>query len=628
VTWQPDAKLSHLHVPVLATSLWGRLMELANDPVSQAVIDGKRVVQVCGCFRVHVADDGTLSTEIWRERRDEMIWFGIPDRETVLAAMPAGHSWLRLLRNAALVELRRHLRQVDVEFTETDLAAYGDALFNHFTRKLHRKADLRAMRRMVADALALDVDVLRVARRLMEELPDLGGVTVENYNQVMRHPMEFRLLERELPQAIPLYAALRGDHDFPDVEQPAQALKQHLHRLGFGASHWRRIARASTRLFLPVRDFYEGRGRDAMLDYLDILGTLKLQGEPPRWLVWEIFTQFANPDRRFPEHVGEVIPHARPWAHALRVLGLLDDPKSHREDLGRVLTWLRGEHAALDKLRRRAGWGWLVREAGRSAERRHQAARCANTNWFVPFEEEVCGGYLMRAISTPLALWEEGHAMRHCAGDYPNRCADGVVLMVSVRRQGQPDRRVATVMLEPSGGSWRAAQVRGPANRDPERGVAEAVQQLISRLDARRPKIMFLDRAVSIGQPAAGDAPANMPPNARLIAECSWYWSPNNDCRLRYLICSNRQRTLWLLWERPYDSNWSRWLPASVVAHAPRKAGDNERLIACRLLEELWRAEIHHEALDPFSEGSPGELLLGDELDHLSAVLWPVVPRS
>jgi hypothetical protein len=114
-----------------------------------------------------------------------------------------------------------------------------------------------------------------------------------------------------------------------------------------------------------------------------------------------------------------------------------------------------------------------------------------------------------------------------------------------------------------------------------------------------------------------------MPPNARVIAECWWYWSPHHSRHERYQICSNRDRTLWVLWARAQDTNWGTWLTPKVVAHRPRRAADNERQMACAMLDVLWRAAIQREKLERFSECVTGELMLGDEIDELADALWP-----
>jgi hypothetical protein len=617
-SWQPPAELRHLHVPVLVASLWRRLIDAVRDPAIR-LDDGGVVVLGIAIFERDPA--GALHARLWREKEGCLQWDPCPDDEIVLQALPAGWIWLDLIRRAAVVELAHHLKASAVAPMEGDLERYGRALFEHFRRRLARHADLRVIRQRVARALDLDPAVLRIARRLMNLLPDRGLPRLSYYNTVVRHREAFLSLERELPQAIPLYGALVDRGDFPRRGWPAQALHRYLVEHDLSPAIWRLIVAAGPRLFLPVRHFYRGDAGTAMLDYLRILSDLRLQVEPHPHLIWCLLSRVANPGFRFERHRENLVRHRHRFGHAAR--HFMRDPEVARADLPDVLEWLAAECPQLDKLQRRAGWPWLVRQTRQWLELRQREIDAEAVAWDVPFDELIVEDFVFRSLKSVRDLWDEARAMHHCADDYASRCAGGEVLIVSIRHRDAPQRRRATAMLERVGGAWRVAQVRARANRNPPARVAEAAARLVAQLNVRSPAgTPAADIAVTIGSPAAGVAPRRMPPNARFIGEVSWSWSPMHCRREQYFVCGNRARTLWLLWVRWFDDNYSVWRTPEVVAYCER-GRLTDRVAARGLIRQYWAHDAQHGNLDRFHELECSGLLEPVELEEMADSVWP-----
>lgn len=93
------------------------------------------------------------------------------------------------------------------------------------------------------------------------------------------------------------------------------------------------------------------------------------------------------------------------------------------------------------------------------------------------------GDYLIIPLTSSWALRREGRAMRHCAGSYDTRCAQGQARVFSIRnRRGE---RIATLSLVSAGNDWYLEQIKGVANE--EVCVSDAFhydgEEIISRVE-------------------------------------------------------------------------------------------------------------------------------------------------
>jgi hypothetical protein len=95
------------------------------------------------------------------------------------------------------------------------------------------------------------------------------------------------------------------------------------------------------------------------------------------------------------------------------------------------------------------------------------------------------GDYSIRPLRTPLDLWQEARAMRHCAETFAEKCSEGEALLVSLRHGKNPDKRVATAWYARQDGQWKLQQVRGFANHDPAPDASLAALQLTKRLNSQ-----------------------------------------------------------------------------------------------------------------------------------------------
>lgn len=498
IRWCPALDLLSVHDADFATGMWQGLLAAVDDPVRVSYDEGQRIVQVLGVARFRRAAAGPISVELRLDRGGEMAWVGVAARDIVVHGIPAGWYWLDIVRCAAAHEIEADSISRTGGCDPAAIDCYCEALFAHLRRRLARQADLRLMRRRVAQALQLDADALRLARRLIQIPTDWGLARMSYYNAALRHLQSLRVLERELPAAVPLYAAVADRDDFPRQAQPACALRAFLLAQGLEPRSWRLLARAGQRLWLPIRQFYRGDAGEAMLDYLRLLQRLDIGCEPPAWLAWCLLAQAANPENRHPAQLQAIEPYLASIGHAARAYLSLPQRDASRVELALIANWISAARPEFDKMQRRAGWSWLVRSAARWEQSRVDAA--PSRRWPVPLHRHVAGATVCELLDSALALQLEAQAMHHCIADFAGECERGDAVVASIREASRPDGRVATALLRRSEDRWRVEQVRGVANVDPDRRAVHAAQELAAAINSLRWQLVEVE--------ADGDADA------------------------------------------------------------------------------------------------------------------------
>jgi hypothetical protein len=486
VFWQAlrsNRDFTQVHVPVIAASVWQRLMQALRVPVK--FIDGERpAIQVVDVSRLFRNPDGTLSAELWTPGEAGMRWEPIRASEVIIGGLPGGKRWLGTIKEAVGVEVRRHHLQTGLALSRQEVAPYLDALFALFERHIRKHCDLRLMRRRVAIALALDAEAIRIAYRLQNYTPACPAshpyrLRLREYNLVLTHKASFAKLDREMPQLVPLYGALLLQEDFADMPEPAEAIRLHLQSKGLGPSTWRLLAKAGKRLFVPMRYFYKGWPALAMLDYLKFLSKLGFKQEPDPSLIWGILSRYGNtsaPRLTYADMSARLLGSIRDVARGFTKAA---DRQAALPDLDLVLEWVEVTKApALDKMQRRAGWSWLVKQARDWAAQRVAEIELAGKSWPVPSEPVECGPYVVTILPNAMSLWVEARAMRHCADQFTLGCLSGTTLVVSLSRISDESRRVATARYDLINSRWTLRQVRGFANAEPETGVKPVVERV------------------------------------------------------------------------------------------------------------------------------------------------------
>jgi hypothetical protein len=89
------------------------------------------------------------------------------------------------------------------------------------------------------------------------------------------------------------------------------------------------------------------------------------------------------------------------------------------------------------------------------------------------------GDYTIEALRTPMALFEEGAAMRHCVATYVRQVLGGDSHIFGVRLGG---KRVATLELNRT---YQPVQLQGPANSPVGKPIQAAATVFVKHVQAK-----------------------------------------------------------------------------------------------------------------------------------------------
>ena len=124
-----------------------------------------------------------------------------------------------------------------------------------------------------------------------------------------------------------------------------------------------------------------------------------------------------------------------------------------------------------------------------------------------------------------------------------------------------------------------------------------------------------------------GLAQQAMPRGARYVGQLEWSWSPMHSRISAYFLSMDRSHRRWLLWMKPYDSNWCLWDKPTLEAMS-RRSGLTAKVAAQLLLCEVWKDEVVNEELDRFHWIGETALLSAGELSNLADAVWGDEPAA
>jgi hypothetical protein len=127
--------------------------------------------------------------------------------------------------------------------------------------------------------------------------------------------------------------------------------------------------------------------------------------------------------------------------------------------------------------------------------------------------------------------------------------------------------------------------------------------------------------AVLIDSALQGFGDIAMPRSARYLGQVEWAWSPMHNRLSSYYISMDRARQHWLLWVRPYDTNWGRLSRSFLLAAAPR-CGLSARDASKLLLAKVWSDEATDDGLDHFHWVGDVGMLEAGEFNEIADAVW------
>lgn len=335
-------------------------------------------------------------------------------------------------------------------------------------RTLRAGIRTKPMRRRIHSVMGFDQEVMAMARaaRLCTRK---HHVTHRWFTFVWRNMETLTRIRRQTPTLLAPVAEHMFRHGTPPGEDPTRQFVGWLISRGVKRSGYLLLVKWSAR---PLRCVIQ---RWSETDALDALVMALLHAQSPSGArlptpalyraTYDKFGPGMSPNQIM-EHLAplpaQFFPRARERAascqdqHAFRLF--------LQSEYRLVLDWLLERAKMIPELPSpEGGWAAWVRSA-REVDLRKRAKvsveswPCAIAAWRTPTAEAI-------ALATPLALFEEGCALRHCAFGYADRCNRGEVRLFSARMRHHGRIERATIGLYRAGKAWRIWDIRGACNR-------------------------------------------------------------------------------------------------------------------------------------------------------------------
>ena len=372
----------------------------------------------------------------------------------------------------------------------SDVPALTAGLVRSVRRASLRTVDWKRLRHAVRDALALDPEVLDLARRSRVNA-HAREVTDGHYNHVVKHLAAYRRIKADNPNLLWLHALAQVERvSLPAKGEALARLKAKILKdFSLPPAAWRHLANGRRRDFRVVLDWLgpgalpHGRWLE-LREWLRLLVALERHGPVPlpvqRLFLHDPYRVAA--DRQSVLFRGASLPIATLRAVIAEAEAQLASGTLRafaEDDLPDVLAWLTDIRPALDERQQKAGWAYLLR---RARDWKHDLAlrdRAETYSWESLVSGHVADGLTVHPIANVWALHREALGMRNCTNDFLADCMAGTVRLFALRDAS--GRQVGTVGLTREGRQWKVLDVRGFANAAP----APSMQRLAGSLASR-----------------------------------------------------------------------------------------------------------------------------------------------
>ncbi len=481
---QPD---SWTNFDALMDGIWREILARIGRPIAVRDSATRRSVTVLGCIRyVMTRKDGRIHVERLgasprgrRFKRQHYVFAVDPP------CMPTNGIFGELLH-----EWRGAIMSLAIPDNGSTLL---ESVVLAFRRAILRSVHWSRLRHAVRDALALDPDTLRLARRSRINVHE-ECVTDGQYNLVASNRDSMRQIELDAPQLLWLFSLAMLDGDGLPALPPQEALaalKMAVRKsLGLGESAWRLLIHSRRRDFRFILEWLgpgalpDGRWFE-LRDWLKVLLTLRRSPALPlpvqRIFLHDRFNLMA--DGSF------IIRGARLSERTLRAL--IEEAERQFEvgtfdafletELVDVLSWIASADIELDEAQQRAGWRHLVRRAGEWKHERRLLGERDAMRWDSLIANQTIGSFEVRPLTDVWMLHQESLKNRHCADNYVPDCRAGTVRIFAIHTAS--GRQAGTVGLVRDVQSWQVLDVRGFANKRPEPALTDVAERIRERYE-------------------------------------------------------------------------------------------------------------------------------------------------
>ena len=489
VLGSPPAHLLPVHSPALVKAWHERLVQALVQPTQVERHKGWRRVQVLGNVIFEFQANGQVQLWNWTfNERDLLALERLPDHTVVADGVPYRDLWMKGYQESALRSLvalcpgQSRLCQAYVRWVGAALSQLC------WTDEVQTQ-----VRSDIATALALDAQVMQIASQIQLSTRLRTPVRLAHYNHVLAQKANYLTLAQESPQFIALHALLDGvlDSILDSTKEQTRCMKHYLRERGLGTAVWRLLSRSGTQWineFLPYFDQQRQPLSECAIEIVQMATAFGTQHLPPQEVLHALVQLGGNPNcptAYFVERLNDQFGLCkRLGALMARADGATMD--LIKEQAMAIFQW-GSDHAEEipDAVMRRITLKGILRRVQAQAlldRKRHAKGRA----WSVPYRLALKEPQLSAAVlDSPLAIWQEGQLMRHCADNFVTRCAIGHLLMVSLRDASQR-HPLATVSFSMTTPNVQVHKFSGFANRRITDQTYELIQDCRRQLQRQR----------------------------------------------------------------------------------------------------------------------------------------------
>jgi hypothetical protein len=371
-----------------------------------------------------------------------------------------------------------------------DIAPLRQGLAGCLRQAALTAVDWKRLRHAVRTALALDPEVLDLARRSRVNAHD-REVTDTHYNRVVTHLAAYRQVRADNPNLLWLLALAQAENiDLPRRgERLARMRAKILSEFSLPPAAWRYLANGRRLDFRVVLDWLGPHALPAgrwleLREWLRVLVALERQNPLPlpvqRLFLHDAYRVAA--DRQSVLFRGATLPIATLRA----IIGEAETQLARgtlrtfaEDELPDVLAWLGDTKPPLDERQQKAGWPYLLRHARDWKHDRALRENADSQSWISMVGEHSTEGLTVRPITDIWQLHREAQGMRNCTNVYRADCLAGTVRLFAVLNAS--GKQVGTVGLTRQGRQWKLLDVRGFANAAPLPFLRELADTLAAR---------------------------------------------------------------------------------------------------------------------------------------------------
>lgn len=281
------------------------------------------------------------------------------------------------------------------------------------------------------------------------------------------------------------------------------SLKTYLLARGIQPATWRLLCRTGLQWIPEFTVYYHHRSKrrihpTVLVDLVTIAQAFGSQRLVPTWLLHAFLQIGGNPNApsaTYTHRLNDLFPVCR------RLGVLLEHANTEsvvvlQDRAAEIFLWASRHacHIAPGTLRK-ASLQWFIRRVDALAEQERLQLQ-GSASWNTPYQlDRIFTLTVGRAeaihaviLNTPLAVWEEGQTMRHCAKNYIDRSAKGRILMVSLRSS---DKQTpwATVAYDLTESQLQIKALSGFANRLVDRSIVDVAKVFMGDLQLQHSQL-------------------------------------------------------------------------------------------------------------------------------------------